>query len=194
MDVKTKLKDQSGTALVIALIMIIVLTLIGLASTFTSTFEISLSGNKRLSTDAFYLAETRNNTASRMAAGIDDQAKEGTSPFPFTAVNDDTELTTDETNSGLEDEAINRRTTINPDQLDSLPLPSGNSLNDNSTVTIYHSRVAGGGGEGTQNVRSDTYIIDTKGTDQIVSANQYKSTVHLRTKVLVRRPSLDESQ
>src|SRR4030042_518611 len=51
------LKDQSGAVLVIALIMMIVLTLIGLASTFPSTFEIKLSGNKRGSTDAFYAAE-----------------------------------------------------------------------------------------------------------------------------------------
>lgn len=52
------LKSQSGMALVVALIMIIVLTLIGLASTFTSTFEIKLSGNKRGATDAFYAAES----------------------------------------------------------------------------------------------------------------------------------------
>jgi hypothetical protein len=52
------LDNQSGVALVIALIMIVVLTLIGLASTFTSTFEIKLSGNKRGSTDAFYAADS----------------------------------------------------------------------------------------------------------------------------------------
>jgi hypothetical protein len=52
------LKDQSGVALVIALIMIVVLTLIGLASTYTSTFEIKLSGNKRGTTDAFYAADS----------------------------------------------------------------------------------------------------------------------------------------
>ena len=46
-------KSESGAALVIALIMMIVLTLIGLASTFTSTFEIILSGEKKRSTDAF---------------------------------------------------------------------------------------------------------------------------------------------
>jgi len=45
-------------ALIIALIMIIVLTLLGLASTFTSTFEIKLSGNKRGTTDAFYAADS----------------------------------------------------------------------------------------------------------------------------------------
>jgi hypothetical protein len=52
------LKDQSGVALVIAMITMIVLTLIGLASTFTSTYEIKLSGNKRGSTDAFYAADS----------------------------------------------------------------------------------------------------------------------------------------
>jgi Tfp pilus assembly protein PilX len=52
------LKDQSGVALVIALIMIVVLTLIGLASTYTSTIEIKLSGNKRGTTDAFYAADS----------------------------------------------------------------------------------------------------------------------------------------
>ena len=52
------LKNQSGVALVIALIIMIVLTVIGLASTFTSIFEIKLSGNKRGSTDAFFAADS----------------------------------------------------------------------------------------------------------------------------------------
>jgi hypothetical protein len=51
-------KNQSGAALVIALIMIIVMTLIVLAASFTSTFEIKLAGNKRGSTDAFYAADS----------------------------------------------------------------------------------------------------------------------------------------
>jgi Tfp pilus assembly protein PilX len=51
-------KDESGVALVIALVLMVVMTLIGLASTFSSTFEIKLSGNKRGSTDAFYAADS----------------------------------------------------------------------------------------------------------------------------------------
>jgi hypothetical protein len=51
-------KDQSGVALVIALVMIVVLTLIGLASTYTSIWEIKLSGNKRGTTEAFYAADS----------------------------------------------------------------------------------------------------------------------------------------
>jgi len=41
------LNNQSGAALVIALVIMIVLTVIALAATFTSIFEIKLSGNKR---------------------------------------------------------------------------------------------------------------------------------------------------
>jgi len=55
---KKLLNDQSGMALVIALLMMIVLTLIGLASVVSSSFEIRLSGNKRGSTDAFYSSDS----------------------------------------------------------------------------------------------------------------------------------------
>ena len=51
------LRNQSGAALVIALIMIVVITLIALATSYTSIFEITMSGNKRGLTDAFYAAD-----------------------------------------------------------------------------------------------------------------------------------------
>ena len=51
-------RNRSGMALVIALILMVVLTLLGLASSLSSTFEIKLSGNKRGSTGAFYSADT----------------------------------------------------------------------------------------------------------------------------------------
>lgn len=52
------LKDQSGAVLVIALIMMIILTLIGLAASYTSIFEVMISGHKRGTTDAFYSADS----------------------------------------------------------------------------------------------------------------------------------------
>ena len=60
MDIQNRsiLKNQSGAALLVALVMMIVITLIGLASIFSSTFEIRLSGNKRGSTNAFYAADS----------------------------------------------------------------------------------------------------------------------------------------
>ena len=59
MDSKTSsiLRKQSGTALVVALIMMVVITLIALASSYTSIFEIGISGNKRGKTDAFFVAD-----------------------------------------------------------------------------------------------------------------------------------------
>jgi hypothetical protein len=50
--------NENGAALVIALMMMIMLTLVGLGSIFTSTFEVKLSGNKRASTNAFYAADS----------------------------------------------------------------------------------------------------------------------------------------
>ena len=55
---KAILHDQTGTALVIGLLMMLMLTLIGLGSLLASTFETTLSGNKRGATDAFYAAES----------------------------------------------------------------------------------------------------------------------------------------
>jgi len=52
------LKDQSGFVLVVSLMMLVVITLITLAATFTSVVEVKLGGNKRASTDAFYAAES----------------------------------------------------------------------------------------------------------------------------------------
>jgi len=188
--VKTKLMNQSGAALVIALIMIIVLTLIGLASIFTSTFEISLSGNKRTSTDAFYLAETRSNTA---AIAID----QINAVIIYTPVNGNTDLSAAEQSTGLtvESEGINRKATIlDPNSLAALALPSGKTLHDNTTINIYHSKWAGGGGESTQYMKSDTYIIDTLGTDQIITTSLYKSKCQLRKKLLVRGAAPQDSQ
>ena len=51
------LKNQKGVALVIALIMLIVLTLIGLSSIGTSIFETKISGHDRFASNAFYAAE-----------------------------------------------------------------------------------------------------------------------------------------
>ena len=52
------LTNENGAALVIALLMMIMLTLVGLGSIFTSTFEVKLSGNKRATTNAFYAADS----------------------------------------------------------------------------------------------------------------------------------------
>jgi type IV pilus assembly protein PilX len=54
---KNILETQKGVALIVALIILLVLTLIGISAISTTTFETSLSGNERVATDAFYAAE-----------------------------------------------------------------------------------------------------------------------------------------
>lgn len=55
------LGDQKGVALVVALIMLLVLTFLGMSSVISTIFESKLSGNERWGSAAFYLA----------AAGVD---------------------------------------------------------------------------------------------------------------------------
>jgi len=49
-------EDQKGVALIIALIMLLVLTLIGMSSISSTFFESKISGNERFGSAAFYVA------------------------------------------------------------------------------------------------------------------------------------------
>jgi len=54
---KNILINEKGVALIIALMMLLILTLIGISAISTTTFETSISGNERVGTDAFYASE-----------------------------------------------------------------------------------------------------------------------------------------
>ncbi len=58
MKVHGVLRDQSGTALVIALMIMMILTLIGVSATQTANFAMKLSGGNRGSTEAFYASDS----------------------------------------------------------------------------------------------------------------------------------------
>jgi len=51
------LRDQKGVALVIALLMLLILTLIGISSMSTAWFETKISGNEWFGSQAFYAAK-----------------------------------------------------------------------------------------------------------------------------------------
>ncbi len=163
------LRDESGAALVIALIMMILLTLIGLASTFSSTFEIKLSGNKRGSTNAFYTAD--GGVQSTVANLGNFNLATG-----YSAVDSST-LTPD-----LQKESINSKN-ISP----TLTLPTGVSFSDPPGVTIYHSTNSnaprGLGFSATGNIEYTYYIVDSVGRDQ-TDTGALKSNSHLREKVI----------
>ncbi len=54
---KDILGNEKGVVLAAALLMLLVLTLIGISSINTSTFETGISGNERVAADAFYASE-----------------------------------------------------------------------------------------------------------------------------------------
>lgn len=165
--INIKLNNQSGAALVIALLMMIALTLIGLASTLTSTFENQLSGNKRGSTDAFYTTDAGIEAVKNTRTNFDTSTN-------YVAVTDPAILPFD-----LRSELINSRRT-NP----TLNLPSGQTFANPPAVIIYHVRREGG--EGTQYYKWDSYIIDSTGRDQRAGLSLSGSNCEIREKRLLR--------
>ena len=160
------LDNQSGLALVVALTMMIVLTLIGLASMFTSTFEIKLSGNKRASTDSFYAAEGGVQATLANSGNF--------TPSSYTFIPNSSGLPED-----LRQEPIDKKLSAPV-----LSLPAGVNFSDPPQVTIYHLSRAGGG-TGTQSgIISNSYIIDSIGRDQI-GTGVYRSTSQQREKWLM---------
>jgi hypothetical protein len=51
------LRNENGVAIIIALIMLLILTFIGISSITTTTFETNISGNERVGANAFYASE-----------------------------------------------------------------------------------------------------------------------------------------
>ncbi len=52
-----KLKEENGVVLVVTMLLLLVFTLIGMSAVNTATYDNLISGNKRISEQAFYLAE-----------------------------------------------------------------------------------------------------------------------------------------
>jgi Tfp pilus assembly protein PilX len=169
------LKDQSGAALVIALIMIIVLTLIALASSYTSIFEVILSGNKRGTTDAFYTAD------GGVQAVLSATANFQTSSY--TAVPNTTSLP-----QALRSESIDQKLS-NP----VFSFPTGFAFTDRPDVTIYHTTRSGAprgsGFSASGSYDFVYYVIDSTGRDQL-DASSLKSNCEVAEKVVVLVPTL----
>ena len=165
--------DQSGIALVIAILMLLILTLMGTASVTTSTYEIRLSGSKRGSTDAFYatdggiqsaLAEIENfNLSARFV------------PVDLKTLPDD-----------LQDQSIDSKFSS-----PSLPLPPGVSFVDPPKITIFHTQQMNaprGSGFSAIGFEYEHFIVDSVGTDQM-DLGLVKSSSHIREKIVNVRPT-----
>jgi len=65
-----KLNEEKGVVLVLALLFLVVATLIGINAISTATYDVCISGNKRISEQAFYVAEAGiNETLGRFRKG-----------------------------------------------------------------------------------------------------------------------------
>lgn len=76
------LENQKGVVLIIALLMLLILTLIGVSSISTSTFETKISGNERVGADAFYVSEAGTQVAIN-------QLPDNINPIPKTQLKED---------------------------------------------------------------------------------------------------------
>ena len=174
---KIILRDQSGIALVLSLIMMITLTLIGMASIITSTFEMTLSGNKRGSTDAFYAAD---GGAQSVLANIENFTISGIPP-KYATVN------MDALPNRLKGESIDLQYS-SPAFL----LPSGVQFSYQPNVIIYHTTQTGsprGTGISAINFNFEHYLVESTGKDQIES-NLIRSTCIIQEKVVRLLPTL----
>jgi len=64
--ISPKLREEKGMVLITALLIMLVLTLIGMAAIMNSTVEINLSRNERLQKEAFFVADSGSAIASRV--------------------------------------------------------------------------------------------------------------------------------
>jgi len=167
------LKNQCGAALVIALVMIVVLTLIGLASTYTSIFEIKLSGNKRGTTNAFYTADG----GGKLVQPVINNFSMGN----YTAVN------LGSLPPYLVKESIDLQFPS-----PALDLPVGVNYTVPPSVTIYHlprtDAPRGQGISATGNFGFNHFIIDSVGNDQ-ADISILPSSSHLAEKIVKILPS-----
>jgi hypothetical protein len=183
---KLVLRNESGAALVVALLMIVILSLIGLASSSTSTFEIRLSGNKRGATDAFYSADSGLQSVVADMANFNASYLEGMFKGDWSAVTKSNfnsfaflsprqELKT-EFNTEM------RMTSSSP----SFSLPAGVSFADQPQVVrmLLEKRLAPRGlGLSAIAFQYNYYIIDAVGRDQM-DLGTVRSNCEIREKIV----------
>jgi hypothetical protein len=165
------LKNESGAALVVALLMIVILSLIGIASSSNSTFEIRLSGNKRGATDAFYTAD----------AGV--KAVMG---------NTNNFACNDISPTGVPSEIINNEGFGGKNTGPVFTLPAGFVFGSAPTVIIYRTnqtRVPRGIGTSAIKFEFNNYIVDSTGVDQLIGISPAGSSCEIREKIVRLLPT-----
>jgi len=76
MKVTAPLQNENGIALIIALMLLVLLTLLGMAATTTSVVEIQIAGNDKIYKKNFYMAEAAAYEAAYEMAAEDNPTEE----------------------------------------------------------------------------------------------------------------------
>ena len=170
------LRDESGVALVVALLMMVILSLIGLASSSTSIFEIKLSGNKKGATEAFYMADAG---IEMVMADITNFYTSKGNPIASDQASQENEFKTSKPE--LIGEKIDNKYT-DPQYT----LPTGVNLTDRPQVTIYHTTVKRPPrsiGNTAYQAEYNDYIIHSTGRDQM-DLGSVKANCEIRGKIV----------
>jgi len=161
---KLLLQSQSGAALVIALIILVVLTAITLSSSITSISEIKLSGNKRGNTDAFYTADGGVQATIANFANFNSDT--------YTAIASTGGISSDIINQGVDSYLPANTSLFNP----KVTFASGTTFTTQPAAVIYHETNTGaprgGGWPADGSVGYEYYIIDSTGRDQVGLGSQ----------------------
>jgi len=82
-------RNEEGVVLVLCLITLVVLTLIGIATTTTSRLEVEISGNDKTAKEAFYAAEMALTVGEAVVEGLLSRAdlEEATKPGRYAKLN-----------------------------------------------------------------------------------------------------------
>ncbi len=179
---RISLKNQSGSALIIALMMMIVLTLIGIASTTTSTLENSISGNKRGATDAFFAAD------GGIEATKADKANFYNPAYNAYSSNPPGTYALIPNTGGLPPDLKNEKH-INSKWTPALNYPPAASITDPPTVVVYYVGRTGGWGVTNSQAKPGCYIIDSTGRDQRAGFTLVRSQSEIREKLVVATAS-----
>jgi len=169
---KLILGNQSGAALVVALLMIVILSLIGIASSSNSTFEIRLSGNKRGATNAFYSADAGLKSVMGNIANFDCPEDPPTQPAEI-----------------VSEVILGKRTAVSGINF---TLPAGFVFSAQPTVIVYRTnqtRVPRGIGTSAVKFEYNNYIVDSTGVDQLVGITVAGSNCEIREKIVRLLPT-----
>jgi hypothetical protein len=153
------LQDERGTALILTLVMLTLMSILGVLALSTSTSEIGISSNYKTSQEAFYAAER----AVEYAMTNQDIYDRPTADFPVSLTNNDTAVdTAHEANiavgtgsrrSGLQDGAVNQ-----VEYIGSGPLPPGSGSDPTYFQSRFYAIDVTGQGPGNASVRVEAQV------------------------------------